>query len=284
VTATRPSADPVRVAATLADLTSFASSEACSTVADLGQRLVDLAVDLVEARAAGMLLVSDPDGADGPDAELLASTDHTTALLEIVQVRSGEGPCLSAVRRREVVAIDDVTEVVDRWPAWSQGARALGVRSAYGIPLHLDGTVVGALNVFLDAPPTLEPADLAVLASLGEAAAGALVQHRAVADAESLAAQLQRALDSRVLIEQAKGLVAERHGVDVGEAFRLLRDRARASSRALSEVARAVVAGTEQLAGEAGPGAAGPADEDRRDEPGSLPGPHAAEGRPSQLA
>ncbi|WP_225753012.1 GAF and ANTAR domain-containing protein [Actinotalea sp. Marseille-Q4924] len=250
----RPSTDPVRVAATIADLTSYASSDACGTVADLGQRLVDLAVDLVQARAAGMLLVSEPDGAD---AELLASTDHTTALLEIVQVRSGEGPCLAAVRARRVVVVDDVEDVVDRWPAWYQGARALGVRAAYGIPMQVRGSVVGALNVFLDAAPALAPGDVAVLSSLGEAAAGALVQHRAVADAETLAGQLQRALDSRVVIEQAKGLVAERHGIEVGEAFALLRDAARASSRGISEVARAVVEGREQVGeqvGEQGPG------------------------------
>ncbi|MBC7289977.1 MAG: GAF and ANTAR domain-containing protein [Actinotalea sp.] len=261
MTATRPSADPVRVAATIADLTTYASSDACSAVADLAQRLVDLAVDLVRARAAGMLLVVDPVeqvGDDGPAAEVLASTDHTTALLEIVQVRSGEGPCLAALRTGSVVVVDDVADVAEQWPAWTDGARALGVRSAYGIPLHAHGAVVGALNVFLDTQPPLEPADVAVLASLGEAAAGALVHHRAVADAETLAVQLQRALDSRVVIEQAKGLVAERHGLDVGEAFRLLRARARASSRALSEVAAAVVEGTEHIepvrTTDAGPG------------------------------
>lgn len=246
----RPSTDPVLVAATIADLTSYASSEECLIVADLGQRLVDLAVDLVHARAAGMLLVSEPDGAD---AELLASTDHTTALLEIVQVQSGEGPCLAAVRARRIVVVDDVEDVAEQWPLWVQGARALGVRAAYGIPLQVHGAVVGALNVFLDAPPPLSAADVAVLASLGEAAAGALVQHRAVADAETLAGQLQRALDSRVVIEQAKGLVAERHGLDLGAAFGLLRDAARASSRAISEVALGVVEGTEQVGGERRP-------------------------------
>lgn len=246
MTVTRPSTDPARVAATIADLTTYASSDACGTVADLGQRLVDLAVELVGARAAGVLLVSDPDGPDGPEADLLASTDHTTALLEIVQVRSGEGPCLAAVRSREVVVVDDVADVAERWPAWSAGAEALGVSAVYGIPLQVHGDVVGALNVFLDGP-ALDAVDRAVLTSLGQAAAAALVQHRAVSDAETLAAQLRRALDSRVVIEQAKGLVAERHGLDVGVAFQVLRAHARAGSRALSEVARAVVEGTEQL-------------------------------------
>nr|WP_297427148.1 GAF and ANTAR domain-containing protein [uncultured Actinotalea sp.] len=244
MTAARPSTDPVRVATTIADLTSYATTDACGSVVDLGQRLVDLAVDLVAARAAGVLLAQEPDGAD---AELLASTDHTTALLEIIQVRSGEGPCLAAVRSRGVVVVDDVERVADRWPEWTEGARRLGVRSAYGIPLHVRGAVVGALNVFHEEQAALGPAEIAVLAALGEAAGAALLQHRAVRDAETLAGQLQRALESRVVIEQAKGLVAERHGVDVGEAFRLLRGHARSSSRALSEVAGAVVAGVEDV-------------------------------------
>jgi GAF domain-containing protein len=247
VTATRPSHDPVRVATTVADLTTYASTEACGTVVDLAQRLVDLSVELVAARAAGVLLVQEPDGAD---AELLASTDHTTALLEIIQVRSGEGPCLAAVRSRGVVVVDDVDRVADRWPAWVEGARRLGVESAYGIPLHVRGAVVGALNVFHEERAALGPPDIAVLAALGGAAGAALVQHRAVRDAETLAGQLQRALESRVVIEQAKGLVAERHGVDVGEAFHLLRGHARSASRSLSEVAAAVVAGREDVPAE----------------------------------
>lgn len=249
MTVARPSSDPVRVAKAIADLTAYASTEACESVVDLAQRLVDLAVDLVAARAAGVLLVHEPDGAE---AELLASTDHTTALLEIIQVRSGEGPCLAAVRSRGVVVVDDVERVADRWPSWVEGARRLGVDSAYGIPLHVRGAVVGALNVFHEERAALAPGDVAVLAALGEAAGAALVQHRAVRDAETLAGQLQRALESRVVIEQAKGLVAERHNVDVGEAFRLLRSHARSASRSLSEVAAAVVAGREEIPAERG--------------------------------
>lgn len=206
------------------------------TVADLAQRLVDGCVEVLEVWAAG-LLVTDP----GETPKLLAASTHEAELLELVQVRSGQGPCLAAIERQDTVVVADLAAVEDDWPAWVAGARALGVRQAYGIPLRGAGTTVGALNLFLTDDRGLAAEDVAVARALADVATVGILQHRELDEAVTLSGQLQSALDSRVVIEQAKGRIAEREGVTVAEAFTVLRQRARASSRHLSEVAREIV-------------------------------------------
>lgn len=235
-----PSSDPRRSADRLALSGLFVEVTSTLvggfTVADLAQRLVDGCVDVLEVWAAG-LLVTDP----GESPKLLAASTHEAELLELVQVRSGQGPCLAAIEREEVVVVEDLADVEAAWPAWVAGARALGVRRAYGIPLRGAGTTVGALNLFLTDDRGLAAEDVSVARALADVATVGILQHRELDEAVTLSGQLQRALESRVVIEQAKGRIAERQGVTVAEAFAILRQRARASSRQLSEVAREVV-------------------------------------------
>lgn len=207
-------------------------------VQDIAQRLVDGAVDVLDVHAAGVLLAV----ADGP-AQVLAASTHEVALLELVQVNSGEGPCLAALDRNAVVVVDDLATVEEAWPHWVAGARGLGIRHAYGVPMHAAGVAVGALNLFRTRPGALDAADLAVAGALADAATVAITQHRALAAADDLGAGLQRALESRIVVEQAKGLLAERSGISVAEAFSALRAHARASRRPLAEVAEAVLEG-----------------------------------------
>jgi hypothetical protein len=232
------SSDPVRVAAAFAELAAVARDR--HTRVDAAQRLVDVVVDLFDLWAAGML-VDDP----GSTPKVLAASTHEAAVLELVQVRSGDGPCLRAMERGEVVVVEDLSEVEHDWPEWVAGARALGITAAYGVPMRVTDGTYGALNLFLRDDGALADGDLAVAVALADAATVTLLQQQAVADATTLAAQLQGALESRVLIEQAKGVLAERHDVTVAQAFVLLRDRARSTSRALSSVAQAVVDGSE---------------------------------------
>lgn len=205
-------------------------------VSDLAQRLVDGCVELLDVWAAG-LLIADP----GSTPKLLAASTHQAQVLELVQVASGQGPCLAAMSTGELVHVEDLEQVEEQWPAWTAGARAIGVQRAYGIPLHVGDRTIGALNLFrrLDAP--LATTDLDLARALADLATVGIVHQRALGEAESVTSQLRHALDSRVVIEQAKGRLAERLGVGVEEAFALLRQHARSTSTALSEVARAVV-------------------------------------------
>jgi transcriptional regulator with GAF, ATPase, and Fis domain len=205
-------------------------------VTDVAQRLVDGCVELLDVWAAGLLL-ADP----GSSPKLLAASTHEAALLELVQVRSGQGPCLAAMDRDDVVAVDDLDKVEAQWPEWVPAARSLGINQAYGLPLRREGRTVGALNLFRTAGGPLLAEDLTVARAMGDVAAVGILQHRALDHAAGVTAQLQRALDSRVVIEQAKGLLAERAGIGVGEAFNRLRQHARSTSQSLGEVARALV-------------------------------------------
>ncbi|MCU1431294.1 MAG: hypothetical protein JWP95_399 [Actinotalea sp.] len=227
-------------------------------VTDVAQRLVDGCVELLDVWAAGLLL-SDP----GSTPKLLAASTHEAALLELVQVRSGEGPCLAAIDRGEVVVVDDVEAVEAQWPEWVPAARSLGITRAYGIPLQRGGRTVGALNLFRTAGGALTQDDLTVARAMADVATVGILQHRALDHAATVTSQLQRALDSRVVIEQAKGLLAERAGISVGEAFGRLRHHARSTSQSLGEVARALVEDG------VGPGVREPADQQQRmaDEP-----------------
>lgn len=226
--------DRVAVAGVFVDLA--AAQVAPYTVSDLAQRLVDGCVDLLDVWAAGLLVV-DP----GSTPKVLAASTHQAELLELVQVRSGQGPCLQAMADDALVVVEDLDEWAGQWPDWVAGARALGIHYAYGIPLHHEGQTVGALNLFRRHDGPLRPDDLGVARALADVATVGVLQHRALDAASTVAQQLQHALGSRVVLEQAKGVLAEREGITVVEAFERMRKHARSTSQPLGEVARALV-------------------------------------------
>src|ERR1700723_1918145 len=134
-----------------------------------------------------------------------------------------------------------------RWPRFVPAARAAGFGAVQALPMRLREQVIGALNLFRADPGTLTPADIRVGQALADVATISLLHERSMRHSDTLNEQLQTALNSRVIIEQAKGKLAERLGVDTDQAFSLLRDRARTSNRRLSDLARAFVDGTEPL-------------------------------------
>lgn len=213
------------------------------TVGDLAQSLVDGCVEVLGVWAAG-LLVADP----GSTPKVLAASTHQAELLELVQVRSGQGPCLEAISAGALVLVEDLAARQDEWPEWVAGARALGIRHAYGIPLQGGGETFGALNLFRTDAGPLSREDLVLARALADVATAGILQNRALDQATTLSTQLQRALESRVAIEQAKGVLAERAGISVAEAFVRLRQEARSSSRPLSAVAQDLL-GTSGAAG-----------------------------------
>ena len=203
---------------------------------DFMHMLTARTADLVNATAAGLLL-ADQRGR----LEFMAASDENAALLELFQVQNQEGPCLDAFRTAAPVVNADLRVATGRWPRFAPRATAAGFRSVHAFPLRLRSEVIGALNVFGADAGGLDDADVPIVQALADVAAIGLLQERAIRRGEILTEQLQGALNSRVVIEQAKGAVAQAHGVGVDEAFRLIRGFARRHNRRLSEVAHTVV-------------------------------------------
>jgi len=194
------------------------------------------AAELVDVAAVGLLL------ADGhSQLQFMAASDEQSRLLELFQLQHREGPCLDAFLTGTPVVNADLREAAAHWPLFAPHATRLGFRSVHAIPLRLRNRVIGAMNLFGYGVGGLEPEDVTVVQALADVATIGLLQERAIHSAEILAEQLQGALNSRVVIEQAKGALARIHGIDVDQAFTLLRAYARNHNRKLVAVADAVL-------------------------------------------
>jgi GAF domain-containing protein len=206
------------------------------------QLLVDETATLFDVKATGLMLF-------GSDHRLhiAASVGHHSGLLELLQLEVGDGPCLEAARTGTVVSIPDVSAAESRWPHFARAAADAGYHAVHSIPLRLRATVIGSLNLFGESTGAFKEDDLIAARALADIAATSLVQQRTIDDAVRTQAQLQAALESRTVIEQAKGWIANRSGVDTKTAFSLLRDHARRNRLPIAEVALAVLAGRTTL-------------------------------------
>ncbi|GAA1937399.1 GAF and ANTAR domain-containing protein [Microbacterium aoyamense] len=207
-------------------------------VVDVLQHLVDECIVLFDAAAAGILL-------RGPTGtlEVIASTSHRTELLELMQLRVGEGPCVEAVATGRVISVADLDSADERWPAFAQDARSWGFASVHSIPLRLRDATLGSLNLFREQTGELNAPDAAAARALADIATISILQQRLVEESGIAQAQLQRALDSRVLIEQAKGYLAQKQGLDMDAAFTRIRSYARSTQSRLAAVAAEIIAG-----------------------------------------
>ncbi|MEV6410827.1 GAF and ANTAR domain-containing protein [Kribbella sp. NPDC051718] len=208
-------------------------------VIDFLHTLTERTVELLHADAAGLILL-DPQG----QLQVLASTTDQARVLELFELQSSQGPCLDCFRTGKPVVNVNLAEVASRWPRFQAATTAAGFRSVHALPLRLRGQVIGAMNLFCQDQSSLSDDDVSVGQALADVATIGLLQERTVRHREIVAEQLQAALNSRILIEQAKGVLAERSGVDVDEAFALLRAYARNNGSQLSAVAAAVISGT----------------------------------------
>jgi GAF domain-containing protein len=208
-------------------------------VVELLTLLADRCVDVLGVGAAGLMIV----GADG-ELRVMASSSEAMRVLELFEVQAQEGPCFDCHRSGVTVFEDDLRDTSGRWPRFEAEALAAGFRSVRALPMRLRGTVVGALNLFQAEAGPMLPADVAAAQALADVATIALLQHRAAREAQVLNDQLNQALNTRVVIEQAKGVVAERNGVDMEQAFRTLRSHARNHNARLADIAAAVIDGT----------------------------------------
>ena len=172
----------------------------------------------------------------------MAASQEDAKLLELFQLQNDEGPCLDAFRTATPVVNTDLREGGARWPRFAPHATAAGFRSVHAFPLRLRSQAIGALNVFgADGGKLLDDADTPIIQALADVAAIALIQERAIARGGVLTEQLQAALNSRVIIEQAKGALAQAHGITVDDAFTKIRAYARANNRRLGDVAHSIV-------------------------------------------
>jgi transcriptional regulator with GAF, ATPase, and Fis domain len=191
--------------------------------------------ELVDARDAGLLL-ADHQGR----LQLMAASDERTQMLELFQVQTVEGPCQDCFREGEPVVNADLREAADRWPKFAPRAVEAGFRSVHAFPLRLRKDVIGALNLFGDDVGQMEPNDVQVVQAFADVATIGLMQERAVRRGEVLSEQLQSALNSRIVIEQAKGALAQIHSTNTDDAFARLRAFSRRNNLRLGDVAAAI--------------------------------------------
>jgi transcriptional regulator with GAF, ATPase, and Fis domain len=191
--------------------------------------------ELVAARDAGLLL-ADHRG----KLQLMAASDERTQMLELFQVQMIEGPCQDCYRQGEPVVNADLREAADRWPRFAPRAVEAGFRSVHAFPLRLRRETIGALNLFGTDVGSMETEDVQVVQAFADVATIGLLQERAVRRGEVLSEQLQSALNSRIVIEQAKGALAQIHSCTPDEAFTRLRAYSRRNNLRLGEVAHAV--------------------------------------------
>jgi transcriptional regulator with GAF, ATPase, and Fis domain len=204
--------------------------------------LTDRSVLLLDVSAAGLLL-ADPRG----QLRVVAASSEAARLLELFQLQSDQGPCLDCFRSGQPVTAADLAAEAPRWPRFAPAAREAGFAAVQALPMRLRDQVIGALNLFRAGPGAFDPADVRVGQALADVATISLLHERGMRRSDTLNEQLQIALNSRVIIEQAKGKLAERLGLDMDQAFTLLRDHARARNLRLSDLAQAVIDGTQTL-------------------------------------
>jgi len=212
-------------------------------VIDVLDRLVGHSVALLAADAAGIMLV-DPRGR----LRVVASSSEESDWTELMQIQADEGPCIDCVRTGEPVTITDLDTAAAHWPRFAAALHERiapdegRYRSVHALPLRLRGEAIGGMNLFHTRPGPLPAADLRLGQALADIATIGILQERAIRHGENLTEQLQHALNARVVIEQAKGVLAQLGNVPMDLAFDRLRRYARSNNLLLGDVARQVVA------------------------------------------
>lgn len=229
--------DANELARTFVDLTDTLVDD--FDVPDLLYTLATGCVKLLDDVAATGLVLADRDGR----LQVAASSTGAAKFLELFQLQADEGPCVDCYRSGEQVVVERLEEARTRWPRFPSAAIDQGYVSVSAVPLRLRGEVIGALNLFGDRQTSPVAKHVPIAQAMADVATIAILQHRLAHERGLLAKQLQRALDSRVVIEQAKGVLAARLDRDPDDVFELLRSRARSTRRRLTDVADEVLQG-----------------------------------------
>lgn len=208
-------------------------------IVDLLHTLVEECTDIFDVQAGGLMLAN----SDG-ELQLVASTSEKADLVEIMQLNAGQGPCVECFKTGKPVAIADIANSGDSWPAFRTEALKQGFKSIYATPLRLRGQTIGTLNLLSISVGVLNERDALAAQALSDVATIGILQERLAKERGIVADQLQRALDSRVLIEQAKGVLSEFASINVDEAFNTMRAYARSHNMRLHDVADGIVGRT----------------------------------------
>jgi GAF domain-containing protein len=204
-------------------------------VVDLLHTLVTECTDILDAQAGGLML-ADSTG----QLQVVASTSESADLVEVMQLAAGAGPCVDCFTTGHAVSVPDIQQSVPDWPAFRAAALGQGFLSVHATPMRLRGEVIGTMNLFGTSVGALTERDAAVAQALADVATIGILQERIAAQSQVVTEQLQRALDSRVLIEQAKGVLSQSGGLSMDEAFLVLRAHARNNNLTLRTVAEGV--------------------------------------------
>ncbi len=208
-------------------------------IIDLLTHLADRCVEVLDVSAAGLML-ADARG----DLRVVASSSEAMRTLELFELQSAEGPCFECFRTGEPISNAQLTATDHRWPRFAPRAMAAGFLSVTALPMRLRGHVIGALNLFRSDAGAVGDLDLGAAQAFADVATIGILQHRAVQEAHVVNDQLTLALSSRILIEQAKGMVAQRTGLDMEQSFSTLRGHARRHNLLLSDLAQQVIDGS----------------------------------------
>lgn len=206
-------------------------------IVELLHTLMDECITLLDVQGAGLLLAN----AQG-ELELVASTSERAEFVEVMQLDAGAGPCVECFTTAAAVSLPDLDEARDGWARFRAAARQQGYRSSHAVPLRLRAEVIGAMGMFRRDAGPLSDADAHVAQALADVATIGILQERLIRESGIVTEQLQRALDSRIVIEQAKGVVSESTGTGMDVAFAMLRTHARDHNLSLRSVAERVVA------------------------------------------
>jgi GAF domain-containing protein len=200
-------------------------------------------VEVIDVDSAGVMLVT-PAG----ELQVIASSNDAMRILELFELQADEGPCIECFRSGNAVVNVELSKVHSRWPQFAHRAIDDGFHSVHALPMRSRGITVGALNMFRIAPGPLDDDDIAVAQALADVATIAIIQHQTSIGAAELIAQLNEALNSRIIIEQAKGKVSESSGLDMAASFQRLRNHARNHNLRLTDLARSIADGTSSSA------------------------------------
>ena len=208
-------------------------------VIDVLTALTERCVNLLEVSAAGVMLAS-PEG----DLRLVASSSEAMRVLELFELQAQEGPCLEAFHTGEPTAHENLRSGSTRWPRFAAAALEAGFESVFALPLRLREMTIGSLNLFSVETAPMDERDVVVARAFADLSTISVLQHRTAREYQLLNEQLSGALTSRIVIEQAKGVIAERTGLNMEEAFSRLRRYTRSHNLRLTDVARTAVDGT----------------------------------------
>ncbi len=208
-------------------------------VVELLTTLADRCVEVLDVSAAGLMLIA-PEG----DLRAVASSSETMRMLELFELQAQEGPCLDCYRTRQPVLNQRLGDPESRWPRFEPVALEAGFRSVHAVPMRLRGDVIGALNLFGTSRADLDEADIVAGQALADVATIAVLSHQAALETQLVNSRLSHALDSRIVIEQAKGVLAERTGLSMEDSFATMRTHARNHNTKLVDIAQSVVDGT----------------------------------------